>query len=1173
MSESPPADPDRLLEHVQWVRSLAFHLVHDDARADDLTQETLLAALEAPPKGNVRAWMAKVLRYRRSTQHRADSRRLRREQTAATPESLPSTSDVMERAELQRNLVEAVFSLRDPFRTTIVLRYFEGLDSDAIARQQRVSPATVRSRLKRGRDLLREKLDADFGDRRTWSLAMLPLFTSRPDSITTAAASAAGSSTLTGALAGGVILMSAKTMTAAAVAAIVIACGAMMFYSLEDTGTNSHEKPSAGPVAQSGEVDAPSSPVAADEAPSSPNDLAAAEAEEAPAPTITEETALGSIRGTISDETGAPISEVVLHAVKLTNDLPDMELPFQIEIPIDPPDLSDPENRAETDSAGEYEITGLAPGKYSVVARGSGFRQHVQPRVEVEEKQPADVSFMLAEGFSIEGLVLDPSGRPVPDAKVTSSAGGLFLGDMGISLSLGGSGSKTGAVETTTDSRGRFRLEGLGSGNQNLTAVHKDWAPGSQKDVASGSKDVEITLPRGGSIAGRVIGPNGEPIKGAEVSPFRFLRASTTPSITDAEGRFLLSGLRAGRRPLTAQADGFPSVTERFMVVAGEAVEVEIVLEAGVQVTGVIVDPDGATVAGASVSFTPAGHGLAHMALPNPLTGGSNAETKTDEEGRFQVSGLKADTEYEGHVEHPRFMNTTIESFISEQNLDLGTVVLDVGAELRGRVTNSDGEPVVGAKVALVDAEMDPGMRMIFNLGGAAAGGSTDSDTTTEDGFFTISGVASGAYELSVKATGYGPYRGESFDVSESQQLDALDVVLDRGLEVSGRVADVAGNPVAGAKITVSRFRPEMTRSETTSKADGSFLIRGLAEGQYSVRATADGFSNVSQSRIEAGTRDLQLVFQRKGSVSGVVVDVATGNPVEEFSISVKAKRRSFDFGSMDLSSLANLAGSGEEHRFKDPAGEFRIADLNPGKHTLIVQARRFVTHEEDIEIPEGAELGVTLTLDRGGAIEGRVVDRKGAPVVGATIEQVVEGKKNRISRSVGVSIAVNAEDGEGMTSFSMGGGDDDVKTDADGYFLYPGLAPGELEFKVQHRDYLEQTIDKVLIVKGETREVPLVKMERGASIRGTVFGRDGQTTNQATLMFYRLDEDGNRKRPVFTTVDSDGGFVQSGLEGGTYEVEVRAWDQMNEEDRESTGPTVVEVEPGQEVRQDMRLQ
>ncbi|MHC4491860.1 MAG: sigma-70 family RNA polymerase sigma factor, partial [Planctomycetota bacterium] len=171
-----PVDIEALLRHREFVRRLARRLVRDEARADDVVQETYVAALKNPPRhaGALRAWLATVVRKLAWTQTRSESRRARREQASAPPAAAPRPEDVLERAEWHRRLVNHVMQLEEPYRSTLLLRYFEELNSSEIARLHGVPAATVRTRLRRGLEQLRLKLDATDG-RAQWfgALALL----------------------------------------------------------------------------------------------------------------------------------------------------------------------------------------------------------------------------------------------------------------------------------------------------------------------------------------------------------------------------------------------------------------------------------------------------------------------------------------------------------------------------------------------------------------------------------------------------------------------------------------------------------------------------------------------------------------------------------------------------------------------------------------------------------------------------------------------------------------------------------------------------------------------------------------------------------------------------------------------------------------------------------------
>ena len=82
----------------------------------------------------------------------------------------------------ERALAGLVIELVEPYRSTILLRFFEGLSAAEIAHREGVPPGTVRWRLKRGLDQLRAELDRSHaGSRQAWQLALAPLGAGAPD--------------------------------------------------------------------------------------------------------------------------------------------------------------------------------------------------------------------------------------------------------------------------------------------------------------------------------------------------------------------------------------------------------------------------------------------------------------------------------------------------------------------------------------------------------------------------------------------------------------------------------------------------------------------------------------------------------------------------------------------------------------------------------------------------------------------------------------------------------------------------------------------------------------------------------------------------------------------------------------------------------------------------------
>ncbi len=167
-----------LLDQTNWIRALAQKLVSDPHLAADLAQDTWVRALVEQPDDArpLRGWLATVMRNRLSKLRRGERNRAARERAQPAGEVAPETLAVVEKAETHRNVVLAVLALEEPYRSTLLMRFFEQLSYDEIARRTGLTRAAVNSRVTRGLEHLRQRLESTYGgDRRALALALVPL--------------------------------------------------------------------------------------------------------------------------------------------------------------------------------------------------------------------------------------------------------------------------------------------------------------------------------------------------------------------------------------------------------------------------------------------------------------------------------------------------------------------------------------------------------------------------------------------------------------------------------------------------------------------------------------------------------------------------------------------------------------------------------------------------------------------------------------------------------------------------------------------------------------------------------------------------------------------------------------------------------------------------------------
>jgi DNA-directed RNA polymerase specialized sigma24 family protein len=110
MDPTPAVRPEELLAHADWLRRLARSLV-GEGQADDLVQDTWVAALRRPPHavGSPRPWLARVLANAARNRRRGELRRSAREELAmASPEPPADPARIAVELDGQRRLLAAV---------------------------------------------------------------------------------------------------------------------------------------------------------------------------------------------------------------------------------------------------------------------------------------------------------------------------------------------------------------------------------------------------------------------------------------------------------------------------------------------------------------------------------------------------------------------------------------------------------------------------------------------------------------------------------------------------------------------------------------------------------------------------------------------------------------------------------------------------------------------------------------------------------------------------------------------------------------------------------------------------------------------------------------------------------------------------------------------------------
>ncbi len=434
---------DLLHEHVEGVRRLARHLVQDPDDAEDVAQESLLAAVGRLPPGvrSLPAWLRGVVRNKTLQRGRAEGRRARHVGRLPPSGESAATSDVVAQLEVQRQLVAAVQALPAAYRTVLWFRYFEGVSAQEIASRLDAPVETVRTRIKRGLRQLRADLDARHeGQRSAWTAALLPMLA--PGGGWTAALG---------------ILTGKATLFAGLAVAILVTTGVLLVSARKrdpagdrvvETGALTRSDPETAPPRLAGRATLP------------PAGLVASPDAGGHGRTRIQGRVLTQDRKSIEAALVSIVEGPGMQGSKGPN--PPWRLLGQA--------TSDARGRYGIDLDRRHPARPGAPGVVLAVAEADGYWRGRQ-LVEIEGPLTS-FDFFLGTGWEVAGQVLDARGRPLVDLPLRVATMSAPPHMVHTSLwwtrhrRLGTESGNYLEARTRTDASGRFVVRGLETGRR-----------------------------------------------------------------------------------------------------------------------------------------------------------------------------------------------------------------------------------------------------------------------------------------------------------------------------------------------------------------------------------------------------------------------------------------------------------------------------------------------------------------------------------------------------------------------------------------------------------------------------------------------------------------------------------------------------------------------------------
>jgi hypothetical protein len=611
---------------------------------------------------------------------------------------------------------------------------------------------------------------------------------------------------------------------------------------------------------------------------------------------------------------------------------------------------------------------------------------------------------------------------------------------------------------------------------------------------------LSFALPTLAAVTGSVMTAEGKPLAGARVSLYasesgaarraRLLSAEPeavplSSTQTDAKGAFSLESPKAPVADLRVAMRGYAPTLRR---VERDEEALAIVLTKAEPQIGTVT-AGGKPVAGAAVVS---------------VSGGAEIIAKTNEKGEYESIDPKFLSQL--IVLHPEYaLDFESFGFGSSPKGKLARKLIK-GTPVTGRVVGADGKtPVANAALTIDDWPLA---------------------VSAEDGSFTIANAPAQWTTLAARKDSLLGQRVFVKGGTYTMKLDKAAVFTGRILDAKTRL------PISGATVRLAgrRFGPVDSANSIDVDAKGMYSLTSPA-GNYMLSVSHPGYdfdsADVGGTAGQQSNRDFLL--QPQARVVGVVVDEAN-RPVAAATVIPEVNVDPFQMrgGRMMRETATTFSG---------PDGKFQLRTT--GDREMKIRASRKglpAGRSEAMKIAMGErKSGVVVTLPSGIEVTGKVTDRDGNALSGASV-------------AAGETPGRGAEGGMQRRMIMIGGpqGDDEsVQTGSDGSFSMR-LKEGVYDFSVSRDGFAGKVVRAHTVSAAGTQSVEAV-LDPAVEISGRIT-RNG--VGVSGVMLFAMGANSS------TTTGPDGSFVIGNLSPGPVTAFLSAPNEFVSEQRMFTAPS-----------------
>ncbi len=557
---------------------------------------------------------------------------------------------------------------------------------------------------------------------------------------------------------------------------------------------------------------------------------------------------------------------------------------------------------AVTDANGNYSLTGLGAGTYTLEVSGQGFAPTDTTLTLTAGQTSQAPGIGLIQGASLSLTVTDPSANPITNGSVeVDNASGIV-------------------ALLATDANGQASLAGLAAGTYFVHSFASGFLDTVDTITLAAGATVSHTeiLQPAGIIGGVVTDPTGSPIANEQVTLFgkdTLGREFSFGATTASDGSYKFTDLPLGSYGLTVGNN--EGILRQDATITAAALQATVNLAlAGSVIQGTAFLADGTT---------PLQQGEILL-----LEGGAVVATATSgADGGYLFSGVApgsyrlAAADAQG-VSAAANLTVTAGATATAGALALGNL------SLGGTVEDGQGHPVAGALVTMVPA-LGTGSDVSFSA------------TTAADGTFTFPGLAPGSYRVDVESDAFA---SSSQTISLSASTNQV-FTVQTGFTATGQIT-FNGDGVSQAAIAFIAPTTGQVVGAATTDTNGDFTIANLPAGTYDVLVSASGYQiQDTTATVTSSGLTLNIVLQQPSTfLNGVVTD-SSGAPITDAQVAL-------------------INGQGEVVQLLQTAfdGSWQTSQLAPGTYSVQVTRLGYTPAQpSNVVITTGSAITVNAAL------------------------------------------------------------------------------------------------------------------------------------------------------------------------------------------------------------------